>query len=421
MSRLFDIVKQTRTSQSCFFWYMASQFLWFFGMGIQFVAVQAVAALILNLSATQIGLAQAALLLPNLLFMLPGGVTAERNEGRLLLIRLQSAAILPPLALGVMVLTKQIDFNGLLIFCFLMGIISAFIVPTRDRLLSFIVEPSQIERAIPIATSLQFAGNLFGMALIAIGDQAHLGWFIIAQSVLLSLAVFATHRLDFDIAPPPKNSGHLMARRRDQIIDGLKYALNDKDIAPILILLFAMSIFFMGTFFVFFPLIIRDYYHGGITDIAIINMLFWTGMTCAAFVLIKYGQIRFLGRMALGAISSGLVVLWLFSFPGNFWWLACLSLIWGCGGGVFTSVSRTIIQSLAPISHRGRLLSIYQLAFMGGAPIGVVGFGLLADKVSNIHIAPLIPMIFMLIIVIFLSFYSNILFIDIKQRKNDSE
>ena len=62
------------------------------------------------------------------------------------------------------------------------------------------------------------------------------------------------------------------------------------------------------------------------------------------------------------------------------------------------SASRTIVQSRAPASHRGRLLSIYQLSFLGGAPIGALIFGVLVDIIGNLHATPLVPMIAMFII-----------------------
>ena len=169
MSEIPDIRPSQR---AVFIWYMTGQGLWFVGLGIQFVAFQAIAVLVLGLNGTQLGIAQSALMLPALLFMLPAGVTAERNDGRLLLIRLQLAAAMPPFVLGIMVLTGQLDFTGLIIYAVMMGIISSFVMPTRDSLISHIVNPHEIQRAVTIATGLQFIGQVGGMALVgAIGDS----------------------------------------------------------------------------------------------------------------------------------------------------------------------------------------------------------------------------------------------------------
>ena len=399
---------RVQPDRGAFAWYMTSQFIWFFVMGIQFVAFQAIAALELELSAGKIGLAQSTILLPSLIFMLAAGVAAERHDSRLLLIRLQLAAALPPCALAILVLTKHIDLSGLIIYGLLMGTISAFTMPTRDMLVSYIVTPSEIQRAVTMATGLQFMGNLVGMAIVGVFDHINIGWLVMLQSALLILAASATHRLPYQLAPAQQGDD-LLAKRRMQIIDGMRYALADNKIMPTLVMMFAMSIFYMGTFFVFFPLIVRDYYQGGTADIAAANALFWAGMIFASAVLVKIGLVRRLGRLLVAAAISGLIVLLLFSIPGPFWWLLTLTFIWGCGGGVFMASSRTIIQSRAPDAYRGRLLSIYQLSFMGGAPVGALGFGFLADITPSLHITPLAPMICMLIVVSFVCFLSDIL------------
>ncbi len=402
-------------------WYMMGQSLWFIGLGIQFVVFQAIGALTLNLSGTQLGFAQSALLLPTLLFMLPAGVAAERNDGRLLLIRLQLAAILPPLALGFMVLTGQLDFIGLIIYAVMMGIISSFVMPTRDALISYIVSPHEIQRAVTVATGLQFVGQIIGMTFVGL-LALDIGWMPMFQALALVLAAFVTHRLPYRLMPSASRQTYdSSARRAAQIMDGLRLAFSHREIAPVIILTFFISLFYMGTFFVFFPLIVRDYYHGNTGDIATLNILFFAGMVSASIVLLRAGRIEHLGRLLVFAAITGLIVLISLSIPGPLWWPAALCGLWGCGGGVFMSVSRTIVQSRAPESHRGRLLSIYQLSFLGGAPLGTLMFGAFADIIDNLHATPLVPMIGMFITLICVVFSTGLWNIKLDQNEQKIE
>ena len=394
MSEIPDIRPSQRAVLT---WYMMGQGLWFVGLGIQFVAFQAIAVLVLGLNGTQLGIAQSAMMLPSLLFMLLAGVAAERNDGRLLLIRLQLAAALPPLVLGIMVLTRQLDFTGLIIYAVMMGIISSFVMPTRDSLISHIVSPHEIQRAVTIATGLQFIGQVGGMTFVGLSG-IHIGWMPMVQSIALVLAAVATHRLPYHLMPAAVRQTHDVTHRTAQIMDGLRLAFAHREIAPVLIMMLAMSLCYMGTFFVFFPLIVRDYYGGDTSDIALINVMFFAGMVFSTMALLRVGRIEHLGRLLVFAATTGLIVLILLSIPGAFWWVTFLCFVWGCGGGVFMSASRTIVQSRAPASHRGRLLSIYQLSFLGGAPIGALIFGVLVDIIGNIHATPLVPMIAMFII-----------------------
>lgn len=397
---------------SAYSWYMGGQFAWFVGMGIQLIAFQSVGTLLLGFSPSELGIAQSCILFPALIFMLPAGVAAERNDARLLLLLLQLAAAFPPLALALVVINGSIDFTGLIIYALLSGTLGAFTMPVRDSLISHIVTPSEVQRAVTLATSLQFAGNMVGVAIVGLSGFINLGWVIILQSIMLLFSSFASFRLPKNMSPnqvPAHLEDNLMERRREQILNGLLYAFNDKKIAPVLVMMFTISVFYMGTFFVFFPLLVREYYEGGTSDLAIINGLFWAGMMFSSMVLMKLGHIKHLGKLIVGATLTGMLVLFLLSLPGPYLWVFILCFIWGCGGGVFISTSRTIIQARAPDNYRGRLLSVYQLSFMGGMPIGALLFGFLVDLTPNLHHAPFVPLIGTTIVLCFTCFFSEIL------------
>ncbi len=418
MSQLSDI----KPKNSTFHWYMSGQLLWFIGMGIQFVALQAVGTLILNLPPTQLGIVQACILLPSLVFILPAGVAAERNDVRLLLIKLQLAAAIPPLALAMLVLGGKIDFVGLILYALMAGTLNAMTMPARDTLISHIVVPSRVQYAVNLATGLQFAGNMLGMVAIGLVKVLDIGYVIILGTSSLLLTAFTTYRLSADVAPAPVFlDDNLIAKRRTQMLDGLRYALKDKKIAPILALTLAMSVFYMGTFFVFFPLLVRDYYNGDATNIALINGCFWAGMMLSSLTLAKIGHVRSLGKLLVGALLSGMLVLFLLSIPMPYIGLFSLCVIWGCGGGVFMTSSRTIIQTRTPDSHRGRALSIYHLAFLGGAPFGTLLFGVLADKAPNLHHTPFAPLVGMTIVLTFVCFFSQILSIKLNEKGTINE
>ena len=68
------------------------------------------------------------------------------------------------------------------------------------------------------------------------------------------------------------------------------------------------------------------------------------------------------------ALSVGFVVLALIALLPPFEVVLALIFVWGTGAGV-TMTGRTIVQMAVPASHRGRVLALFQLGFMGGAPI----------------------------------------------------
>ena len=133
-----------------------------------------------------------------------------------------------------------------------MGIISSFVMPTRDSLISHIVSPHEIQRAVTIATGLQFIGQVGGMTFVGLSG-IHIGWMPMVQSIALVLAAVATHRLPYHLMPAAVRQTHDVTHRTAQIMDGLRLAFAHREIAPVLIMMLAMSLCYMGTFFVFFP------------------------------------------------------------------------------------------------------------------------------------------------------------------------
>ena len=66
------------------------------------------------------------------------------------------------------------------------------------------------------------------------------------------------------------------------------------------------------------------------------------------------------------------------AWPGPFPVFLFLCLVWGLGAGVVMTQGRTIVQAAAPETHRARILSLFQLGLMGGAPLGALLIGYLA-------------------------------------------
>jgi hypothetical protein len=58
---------------------------------------------------------------------------------------------------------------------------------------------------------------------------------------------------------------------------------------------------------------------------------------------------------------------------------------WGLCGSVFINATRTLYQGAAPIQRRAGVLSVYQLGFLGGVPLGALTAGFVASLVGVQH------------------------------------
>lgn len=391
-------------------WYMSGQFFWFIGAGLQFLLIQTLATLVLDLPPSTLGFVQACFLLPSVLLILPAGVAAERNDIRLLLLRLQLGAALPSFALALLVLNGVMDASGLVVYAILAGSLNAFLMPVRDSLMSHLVPPSLVQRSVNLVTGLQFAGNMIGMSLLVLTQWVPIGAIIFLHTLVMLSTAWTSYRLPPSAAPVFLDE-NLIVKRRSQMMDGLRFAVRDKKIAPVVVMMAGVSFFYWGTFFTFFPLLVRDYYESGVRELAFISILFWAGMMVASWTLRRLGLVRPVGKLVAGSCFVGLLVLFLLSLPNAPLWVWVLSFVWGCAVGVFMASTRTIVQLAAPQNYVGRLLSIYQLSFMAGFPLGTLAFGLLAESASNLHHTPFAPLVGMTIVLAFVCFFSRLTFI----------
>jgi MFS family permease len=164
-----------------------------------------------------------------------------------------------------------------------------------------------------------------------------------------------------------------------------------------MIVMAATGVLYVGAFFVILPLIVRDAHGGGSAELAVVSTAFWSGTIAATLVQVRIGLLRRPGRAFLGAGLVGGLALIGVSRPAPFAVLAGLCFFWGLGAGVVMTQGRTIVQLAAPVSHRARVLALFQLGVIGGAPVGALAIGYLAGIVGPRPVA-LVPALAMWII-----------------------
>ncbi|PYO57063.1 MAG: hypothetical protein DMD83_11180, partial [Candidatus Rokuibacteriota bacterium] len=194
------------------------------------------------------------------------------------------------------------------------------------------------------------------------------------QAALLALGGLAAGRLP--AAPPAVHApgqSRLAAMR-----DGLRAAVRSDLIWPVLVANLAVGVLYVGAFLVLLPLIVRDGYAGGSVELSLVSFGFWGGTIAATLAQIRLGALRRPGRAIMVALALGAGVLAAMAWPGPFPVFLFLCLVWGLGAGVVMTQGRTIVQAAAPETHRARILSLFQLGLMGGAPLGALLIGYLA-------------------------------------------
>lgn len=383
-------------------WYMSGIWFYFISSGIQGVMFPWIITIVLHESSTRVGIAQMMTMLPMLVFTLFGGALADRVDLRQHLMRLQMIQTVPPIALAIIIYTGHLTYEVMLGFGVLLGIVGAYVMPTRDAMLTRVAMASlkgNIQRGVALSMSGQFLGQvggfLIGGTAMIVGAPA----LFVTQSVLLLGAVFTTSKLS---PAPPSNFGRPQTSQLTAIKEGLVVIWKSERLRPVIIMMFMSGILFMGVFMVLFPIMVRDVYGGSSFEIALINMCFFGGIGISSFTLSRLKPIRRQGRAMMLAMCTGSCVMVVMHFGFPIYVVDFLALCWGLAGGVSMTQSRAVVQEFAEPHMRARLIAAFQLGSMGGGPIGAVMTGYVIAYLGPLD-AVLVPVALM--VVLWLSIY----------------
>jgi MFS family permease len=365
-------------TSSAFRWYAAGVGSWFGSMGMQSVLFSWLVVGELRASPEWVGIVQTSSMLPSLLLLLLGGAAAERRDPRGLLVRLHALSALPVLGLAGLVWAGQLSIPLLIGFGAVMGTIGAFVMPARDALLSRVAGDDMMH-AVTGMTAAQFGAQALGSLLAGAARALGSAPMLAVQAAVLLAGSLVTRRIP-KVAPLPRTGPRGSAWR--EITAGIPVMARTPPLRWPFALVVSVGLFFIGPFLVCFPLLVRDFYGGDAFMLALVLMVFPVGTIVGSLAIRARGGIRRKGAaaliaLALGALNLGLIGQGL-PFPG----MLAAALAWGLCGAFFINCSRTLYQEAAPPAERARVLSTYQLGFVGAGPVGAALAGFLAGQIG---------------------------------------
>ena len=353
--------------------YMFGTGTWFFAFGVQAVLFAWLVTMVLGQPAEKVGLAQMAMLLPGTALILVGGSIADRVGGRNVAMIAQTVAGLAPLLLMWLIWSQRLTYETMLAYAVVMGCAQAFVTPARDGLLNQ-VAGERLQRAVMLTTLIQFGAQIIGFGLASLADRVGPIPILFGQALILWSGVYGFSRISHARNPQAKRQ-----RLWTSIAEGARTVLGSPTMRVVALQNVAMALFFMGSYIVSAPLLVRDVYGGGASDLSLMNASNSIGMVLTLLLLLRLGDITRPGRALLLAHAIGAIALMCVGVV-NSWPLAVLFFfLWGVCGGVAMPMSRSMMQELAPPEQRGRVMSFFAFAFMGAGPIGALLSGYLVE------------------------------------------
>ncbi len=316
-----------------------------------------------------VGIAQSTLLLPGLLLLLPGGLMADRIDPRRLIPVLHLLCVLPIFGLAALLHRELLTIPLLIIYGLCLGSIQALVMPARDAILSRVAGENMM-RAVAGVTTCQFGGQVLGNAIAGSAEQIGALTVLGAQAFVVACGALGVRGAPAAPAPATAEAAPAQSSALVGIGEGLRSVLQTRNLRIPVGLVSMVGILFVGPFLVAFPILVADAYGGGSARMAAAMMTFPLGTVAGSLAIRARGGIRRKGPALLLALLFGALVMGLLSFGLPFPLFLAGAVLWGLGGAVFINTSRTLVQDAAPPEQRGRVLAVYQLGFVGSAPLG---------------------------------------------------
>jgi predicted MFS family arabinose efflux permease len=308
--------------------------------------------------------------LPIIMFSLFGGVFADRMDRRKMLLVSQYIQMACAFLLAALFAAHVVRVWQILTLSFVVGLGQSFGGPAYSALLPTLVDAEDLANAIAM-NSIQF--NLARILGPTIGGVAYtmLGatWCFTLNGISY-LAVIASLLLIQVKFIPAKTSVRVLT----SMGEGIRFIRQREGMRALVVLAFCTTLFGFSLNG-FLPVFVQDIFHRGPETYTLLLVFSGAGSICGALTVAAMEKIKGQGRLTLLIlVGLGLVTA---AFAHSRWLpLSCLLLFLG-GATIMASASLmvSLVQLIATDAMRGRVMSVYNLAFRAGIPLGSLALG----------------------------------------------
>jgi len=315
--------------------------------------------------------------IPIFLFSLLGGVYADRKSRRTLLIISQCIQLTCAFLLAFLAAANVVKVWHIWCLSFMVGTAQSFGGPAYSALVPSLVEKEDLQNAIAL-NSIQFnlarvvGPALGGLALIKLGPA----WCFTLNGISY-LAVIASLLSIHTTFVPPKIPRTVLESMRE----GVQFLWNREGMAGLVSIGFLVTLL-SYPLITFLPVIARNVFHGEADTFTLFLCLSGAGSVVGALTVAamhsQKGQVRqsLAVMLLLGGFLTGI------GFSKTLW-VTCLLIF--CSGillMIVFALNSSLVQSHTSDAMRGRVMSVYNLAFRGGMPMGSLLSGLVMSRTS---------------------------------------
>lgn len=302
---------------------------------------------------------------PFLMFSLIGGVVADRFDRRKILLGSQIVQLTNAFLLAGLVFLHAVHIWEILLLSFLTGLAQSFGGPAYQALVPTLVPREDVPNAVSLQ-STQFnlarvvGPVLAGLAYTAFGPTAcftlnGLSFFVVIGALLVIPSRFV-RRTDH---PPVLES----------LIEGLRFVQRNRAMNAFVALACAGSLLAFPLV-TFIPVFAKTIFLIGPGGYSRMLAVFGVGGVLGAVTIASFGNFRRKGVTAIAAQMTFAALMIAFATSRTL--SLSYVLLFFCGGALVAvfSIFLSVVQLLVTDQMRGRVMSVYMLAFRGAMPLG---------------------------------------------------
>lgn len=312
-----------------------------------------------------------AALLPQALLSPLGGVLADRYNRRLIMMISDAISALCMVVLIALFLTDSIALWHAFVMMAIRGAMQAFQSPASAASTAMLVPKSFITRAAGFNQMLQGVTMVASAPLGAFAISIMpLGWalgidVITAILAIVPLLIFAIPQIR------QSKSDNSMGKIKKEFVAGLSLVWNNPSLRRLYGLLGCVVLIVMPSY-TFVPLLVKEYFNGGVTEVGIMEGLAGVGMLLGGAIVAVIVPERKIVWILIGSTLTCLSLSFVAFTPPTLFWVA--AIWWLVNGITFILLNApltALLQTTVPNQFQGRVLSLLNTIMALAAPIGL--------------------------------------------------
>ncbi|MGD0989320.1 MAG: MFS transporter [Candidatus Sulfotelmatobacter sp.] len=303
--------------------------------------------------------------IPIFLFSLIGGVVADRVERRKILLGSQYVQMASATLLTILVATGMVHVWQILCLSFISGLAQAFGGPAYMALIPTLVDRDDMPNAIAL-NSIQFnvavmvGPALAGQALARLGETSCFALNSISfLAPIVSLSLISARFL------PVKTTESMFFSLKQ----GIRFARQQSSMEALILLAFCMTALGMPMR-TYIPVFVKDIFHRGPETYGNLLALMGLGSIFGSLTIATAGNFKRKGLVALGALISLGAGISAFALSTSVRLSGIILVLVGASMMAVFATVNSLVQLITTNEMRGRVMSVYNVAFRGGMPMG---------------------------------------------------